>query len=62
MDFLFLDITFFCGNNSQTACTDNVTSHKNADTLLIVEIGVILFFYLMQLLILCYNTYSFIIG
>ena len=62
MDFLFHDITFICGNNSQIVCTDNATSQKNADTLLIVEIGVILFFYLLQLLILCYNTYSFIIG
>ena len=31
-------------------------------TLLVVQIGVILFFYLVLLLILCYNLFAFIIG
>ena len=35
---------------------------QNKVTLLVVQIGIILFFYLVLLLILCYNLYAFIIG
>ena len=56
------DITFF-DLQSPLTCTDDPNDQpQNKVTLLVVQIGVILFFYLVLLLILCYNLYAFIIG
>ena len=61
MGIPILDITLFeCRNH--TVCTDDTTGKKNDVSLLIVEIAIILFFYLLQLLFLCYNTYAFLIN
>ena len=56
------DITFF-DFQSTSNCPENPDYKPgNEVTLLVVQIGVILFFYLVLLSILCYNLYAFIIG
>ena len=59
MIYYLRDITLpRCTN--QMMCADE-TKHNDV-TLLVVEIGIILFFYFLQLLILGYNISKFIIG
>ena len=59
MIYYLRDITLPTCTN-QMMCADD-TKHNDV-TLLVVEIGIILFFYFLQLLILGYNISKFMIG